>query len=57
MASLLFVFTLFAWAYGQIITKTLKSVNSIQINIHLGVMLFWTSALCYPTYVTNPVPL
>lgn len=47
----------FLWAYGQIITKTLHSVNSIQINYHLGICVILTAAMFYPQQVSHPVPL
>ncbi len=55
MWALVFVVVQFLWAYGQIITKTLREVNSIQINFHLGLSIFISSAIIYPSQVLHPV--
>lgn len=39
------------WAYAQIITKRLQGVNSIQINVHLGIMYLFTTGISYPVQV------
>lgn len=46
-----------AWAYAMIITKRLKEVNSIQINIHLGYCLIFTAGIAYPIEVIDKTPL
>ena len=53
---IVFVLTQIAWAYGQVLTKSIIGVNSIQINIHLGIFLIFFSGLMYPQFVVNPVP-
>ena len=45
------------WAYAQVITKRLHGVNSIQINVYLGLFFLFTSGVLYPTQVTTPVPI
>ncbi len=45
------------WAYSQVITKRLKGVNAIQINIHLGIFFMLGTGITYPTQVINPVPI
>jgi drug/metabolite transporter (DMT)-like permease len=45
-----------AWAYAQVITKKAKGVNSIQINIHLGIYILLSAGLMYPQFVDNPLP-
>ena len=43
--------------YAQVITKRLHGVNSIQINIHLGIFFMFTTGIFYPTQVKDPVPI
>lgn len=45
------------WAYAQVITKRLHGVNSIQINVHLGLFFLFTSGVFYPTQVSTPVSI
>jgi len=45
------------WAYAQVITKRLHGVNSIQINVHLGLFFLFTSGILYPTQVVKPVSI
>jgi len=51
------VLILIAWAYGQISLKKCINVHSVQVNFHFGIVLTAISAILYPIFVTNPVPL
>lgn len=45
------------WAYAQIITKKLRGVNSIQVNVFQGLLFLLTTGVLYPTQVRSPVPI
>jgi drug/metabolite transporter (DMT)-like permease len=45
------------WAYGQVITKRLKTLNFIHVNIHLGMSLTLASGILYPVFVKNPTSI
>lgn len=53
----IFVLANILWAYAQVITKGLNGVNSIQINIHLGLFFLFTTGMFYPAQVQNPVTI
>jgi hypothetical protein len=43
------------WGYAQVITKRIKTINFLHVNIHLAFYLTIPAALFYPILVTNPV--
>ncbi len=53
----LFILGNIMWAYAQVITKRLNNVNSIQINIHLGLFFMFTTGIFYPTQVSSPISI
>ena len=53
--ALLFIASNVLWAYSQVITKQLKGVNSIQLNLHIGIVYLFGTGLFYPSMVEKQV--
>ena len=47
----------FFWSYVTVVTKELRGISGITINLHCGLFFLVGPALAYPLTVPNPIPM